>query len=274
MSIVDLNNAFVYYLRDLSNANLTNVQNYLNFLKTDDIKFTNTGTPTYNPPIEVQNLNGTLVDFISQGFENNQEGTISSRFNKTESNTATLSVQVTEGLKIGAQSKVEVSIPFIAKAEVNLSAEATLSSTQTSSMSTSQSLGVDTQINVAPRTRVRATLVIKLLQYRGTLTSNVRVSGQLQFNNRRGSISMVQIFRAIKAKPPQTPFSFTDQAGNKFSLTSADVARFTVAPAPRGQVTYRVTANVNANFGLSENVRVDQFDDSSGRMIGQFTLAA
>lgn len=271
-NVFDVNNAFVYYLAVI--RNLPNLDNYLNVLQTDQVQITYTNAPpVYTPPLAPASFQGTLATLATSNFSNATAVQDTATFDQSETHTASFSVAVTEGIKLGAQTKVKASIPFLASTEVNLSAEATLSSTEATRSTDSQTFSIDTKINVPPASRIAASLVINSLQYNGTVTSQVQVSGQLRVTapGANFTITMAQLFLAIKAKPPVKPFSKTDKAGNTFSFTATDLNRFQVATGPN-RVFYTATSSISANFGASQTVQIQQFNLSNGKMVSQSTL--
>lgn len=276
-NVFDLNSAFVYYVNQVdARTKGKNFANFLDVLNTDQVQLTVTGDPTYSPALSLQSLHGSHQSLATSSFSNSTTVQDTATFNQSETHTASFSVAVTEGIKLGAQTKVTAGIPFLVGSEINLSAEATLSSTQTTSSTESQTFSINTQINVPPNSRIEASLVIDELQYTGILTSNVRVAGSLRVTPPKGqgnafTVTMAQLFIALKAVTGNITFSKKDSAGNSFSFTTADLNRFTVTTPPN-QVAYKSTSNITANFGASQNVQIKQFDLKSGRMVSQSTL--
>lgn len=276
-NVFDLNSAFVYYVNQVdARTKGKNFTNFLDVLNTDQVQLIVTGDPTYNPALSLQSLQGSHQSLATSSFRNSTTVQDTATFNQSETHTAAFSVAVTEGIKLGAQTKVTAGIPFIVGSEINLSAEATLSSTQTTSSTESQTFSINTQINVPPNSRIDASLVIDALQYAGTLTNNVRVAGSLRVTPPKGqgnafSVTMAQLFIALKAVKGNISFSKTDSAGNSFSFTTADLNRFTVTTPPN-QVSYQATSNITANFGASQSVQIKQYDLKSGQMVSQSTL--
>ena len=247
------------------------IGDYLSVLDTDQVTLSLAGDVTYTPDIEVANLQGQPEVLASSSFENHSAVMNSSVFRQSRTTTASFSTSFTEGVKIGAQTKLTTSIPFIAKGEITLSAEGSFSSTQSNSSTDSQSFAVDTTVNVPPNSKVQATLMISSLDYTGMLMANVQVAGRLRINlnGDRQTVQISDLFRAIKSQPPGN-FRLTDNTGKTFSFSNEDLARFEVTAT--NQVLYAATAVIDANFGASQTINVKQFDLATGRMIGESTL--
>jgi hypothetical protein len=278
-AILDLNDAFVYYVarilpvpsRKAASASPRAISDYLSVLDTDQVTLSFAGDITYTPDIEVSNLQGQPEVLASSSFENHSAVMNSSVFRQSKTTTASFSTSFTEGVKIGAQTKLTTSIPFIAKGEITLSAEGSFSSTQSNSSTDSQTFAVDSTVNVPPNSRVQATLMISSLDYTGMLMADVQVGGRLRINlnGDRQTVQISDLFRAIKSQPPGN-FRLTDNTGKTFSFTNEDLARFQVTAT--NQVLYATTATIDANFGASQTINVKQFDLTTGRMIGESTL--
>lgn len=277
-AIFDLNDAFVYYVDRIllataqkARAPRPGISDYLSALDTDQVTLSFAGDVTYNPDIQVANLQGQPEVLASSSFENSATVTNSSVFRQSHTTTASFSTSFTEGVKIGAQTKLVTKIPFIAQGEVTLSAEGSFSSTQSSSSTDTQTFSVDTTVNVPPDSRIEATLMISSLEYSGVLMANVQVAGRLRINigGDRQTVQISDLFKAIKSQPPGT-FRLTDGTGKTFSFTDSDLARFEVTAA--NEVLYAATASINANFGASQTINVKQFDLTSGQMVSESTL--
>lgn len=83
-------------------------------------------------------------------------------FKKAESTTASFTWSITEGLKAGAKTTVEVGIPKIADGKLQVYAELNVASTQGETKSKTQSWEVNTNIGVAPHTYVEAHMVVQV----------------------------------------------------------------------------------------------------------------
>lgn len=288
-AILDLNNAFVYYVarilptvsqktavaRKTAPAPTPGIRNYLKALDTDKVTLAFTGDVTYNPPILVEQLQGTPEVLATSTFLNSASVTNTSVFRQSSSTTASFSTSFTKGIKIGAETKLQTGIPFLAEGQITLNAEGSFSSTQSRSSTETQTFSVDTTINVPMNSRVEASLMINSLQYAGTLTAQVQAAGRLgiDLGSNNQTVQISDLFRAIKNQPPGPGgFTLTDDAGNKFSLTDDDVALFEVTPD--NEVLYEATATIDAKFGASQTVRVREFSLSNGEMVSQSTMAA
>jgi hypothetical protein len=281
-AIFDLNDAFVYYVSQILLPSMSaqkasapqpsrTIRDYLGALDTDQVTLSLTGDVTYTPNIEVANLQGQPEVLAASSFENSASVTNSSVFRQSNTSTASFSTSFTEGVKIGAQTKITTKIPFIASGEVTLSAEGSFSSTQNVSSTDTQTFSVDTTINVPPNSRVEATLMINSLQYEGMLMADVQVGGRLriEINGDRQTVQIPDLFKAIKSRPPGS-FRLTDGTGKTFSFTDSDLARFQVTAA--NEVLYTANATIDAKFGASQIVNVKQFDLTTGQMVQESTL--
>lgn len=277
-SVIDLNDVFVYYVANIlpktaqkAKAPAPAIHDYLSVLDTEQVDISFAGDVTYTPDIQVANLQGRPEVLASSSFENSSNVTNSSVFRQSQTNSASFTTSFTEGIKIGAQTKLVTKIPFIAQGEVTLSAEGSFSSTQSNTSTVTQTFAVDTTVNVPPSSRIQASLMISSLDYSGTLTADVQVAGRLRINlnGNRQTVQILDLFNAIKAQPPGN-FRLTDGTGKTFSFTDDDLARFQVTAA--NEVLYGATAKIDANFGASQTVRVQQFDLTSGQMVSESTL--
>ncbi|HEX3531011.1 MAG TPA: ETX/MTX2 family pore-forming toxin [Thermoanaerobaculia bacterium] len=270
-NVFDLNNAFVYYLAVIKK---TTVDNFLSVLHTDGVQLEDAGVPPiYAPALAANNFQSSLEVLASSNFENGSTAEDEFKVILSKDTKAEFSVSATEGIKLGAKATLMTSIPFLFKSEVELSAEANFSSTQTTSSSTTQTFGINDTIKIPPRSRIKASLAIKSLTYTGTLTAKVRVAGQLRSTapGANFTITMSKLFREINANPPAKDFVLTDKAGHRFSFTKDDVARFTL-PINPPRVFYTATANISANFGASQTVKIDQFKLGSDRLVKTISL--
>lgn len=290
-TIFDLNNAFVYYFfviylptvkenrgvptSSVSRAKPKTLDDFFKtFVNTDQVTLKFAGDVTYNPPIDVASLQGTPDGFAPVTFRNDTSVQNSSVFRESKTTTASFSTSFTEGIKLGAETKLTTGIPFIAKGEVTLSAEAAFSSTQSNSSTDTQTFSIDTTINVPPKSLVKASLLFNSLQYRGSLTAKVKVTGRVRFDfsGIKTTVEIPDLFKAIKKQ--KLIGNYTHQvsleSGQAFiPFTPKDRDRFTVN---KDEVLYAASATINAKFGASQTVDVKEFDLSSKKMVREYTL--
>ena len=95
------------------------------------------------------------------GVDNASPGEVSVSLKRSESTTATFTWSLTEGIKVGVKTDVEVGIPKIADGKIEVSAEMNLSSTQASTTSKTQVWEVDAAITVPAWTHVDASMILK-----------------------------------------------------------------------------------------------------------------
>ncbi len=267
-STFDLNNVFVYYIWAINPAQ--EFSDMLSVLRTDQITLS-FGDVTYDPPIDLSALQGSPEVLASTSFKNDTDVTDSAQFQQNKSTTASFSVAISEGVKIGAETTVQTQIPFIAKGEVSLSAEASLSSTQNVGSSETQSFSVNTTINVPPRSRVEASLLISSLSYKGKLNVQMVVGGQIRilFGSTRLVVPIADVITAIQANPPGN-WTFTDKTGAKFQLSNGDMAMFSVTDTK--QVQFAASGDLQAKFGAKQTVDVKQFNLTDGKLVREFTV--
>jgi hypothetical protein len=266
--ILDLNNAFVYYVARINPGKP--FADTISVLAADQVNLVFAGDVTYDPPIDVTRLRGTPELLDSSSFENDTSVQDSQVVRLSGTNTASFSTSFTEGIKIGAETKVTSKIPFLAEGQVTLSAEGSFSSTQNDSSTQSQTFEVVNTINIAPHTRVEASLLISSLQYKGKLSAKVQVAGQLRiaFGDTHFAVDIADVFKAIKSRPPGSFILKDDRT--TYTFTDGELALFEVTET--NEVLYRVTAAIDAKFGASQIVKVKEFDITSGRMVKELTL--
>lgn len=272
--IFDVNSALVYYVdRILPGTPSGGFADIISVINSSGIGLAFAGSPgdvVYNPSPDDPSLPFTTDSFFGSDFTNSTDAVDKQTFARTFSETASFSLSFTEGIKIGAKTTVTTKIPFVAEGKVELSAEGSFSSTQTDTSSTTQSFTFNQEILVPARKRVVTTVLIDTLRYTGTVTTKVQVSGRvfINFGSTKVNMDVVDIFRAIKDKPPgdyrrkdsRTTYSFTD----------GDLARFEVTPT--NELLYTATAAIQAKFGGRSRVIAKQYDLPSGLMESEFTL--
>lgn len=268
-SILDLNNAFVYYVDRInpgrSFADIISVINSSGV----ELRFAGDASDVrYNPPID--SLLGEPKALLKSTFVNKSDAMDQQTFKHSLTETASFSTSFTEGVKIGAETKLKTKIPFIAEGEVTLSAEGSFSSTQNDTSTQSQAFEFNSTINVPPRSRVVATAMIDSLRYVGTLTAKVQVAGRIfiNFGSTSLQVDVADVFKAIKSRPPGN-YSVTDKR-TTYTFTDSDLALFEVTPT--NEVLFSTTAAIEAKYGASTRIDVQQYDLSSGKMVREFTL--